>query len=69
MAEPIKPFGIDPEAFERIKQAAMRAWEKYGDDDGPTCDRIRKDGMWNDHIAIQAGVEVYREFMKEQEPS
>lgn len=62
--ERIKQFGIDPDTFERIKKVAMKAWEKYGDDDPYDCDRIRKNGIWNDHIAVQAGVEVYREFYR-----
>lgn len=58
----IRPFGVPPEDFERIKEAAMIAWEKYGTDDQAVVDLIRRNGMWNDHIAIQAGIEVYKLF-------
>lgn len=54
-----KVFGVTLDTLHKIKKAVEGAWEKYGDDDGPTCERIRQDGFWNDHIAVQAGIAVY----------
>jgi hypothetical protein len=54
-----RAFGVPLNILEKIKKAIVEPWEKYGDDDGPTSDRIRKDGFWNDHIAVQSGIAVY----------
>lgn len=56
----IDPFGVPVEELEKIRKIVTEAWTYYGDDDGPTCERIRKNGMWNDHIAMQAGIAVYK---------
>lgn len=56
----IRPFGLSFDVLDKIRSVVMKAWESYGDDDGPTCDRIRKDGLWNDHIAVQAGIAAYK---------
>lgn len=55
-----KAFGVKFHILDKIKEVVYGAWEDYGNDDSPTCDRIRKTGLWNDHIAVQAGIAVYK---------
>lgn len=67
--EPLKitsAFGVPLDELDKIKAVVMEAWENYGDDDGPTCERIRRDGIWNDHVAVQAGIAVWK-MMKGKE--
>jgi len=48
------PFsGPDAELARAIAMAVI-PW--YGNDDGPTHERIIKGGIWNDHIAVQAAL-------------
>ena len=48
------PFA-GPDA-ELARACAMAVIEWYGSDDEVTMDRIRKNGIWNDHIAVQAAL-------------
>ncbi len=65
----MKPFGVTWNDLELARKVAMEAWEKYGGDDGPTCDRIRANGIWNDHIAVQAAIAAIKELRRiEQTP-
>lgn len=53
-------FGVPLKILDKLKKIIEEPWEKYGDDDGPTSERIRKDGFWNDHIAVQSAIAVYK---------
>jgi hypothetical protein len=53
-------FGVPFAELDRIKEAVLEAVKLYGDDDGPTHQRILRDGIWNDHIAVQAGIAVWK---------
>lgn len=48
------PF-VGPDA-ELARAAAMAVIPWYGDDDETTHQRILKDGVWNDHVAVQAAL-------------
>jgi hypothetical protein len=48
------PF-IGPDA-ELARACAMAAIVDYGSDDAVTHQRILKDGVWNDHVAVQAAL-------------
>lgn len=54
-----KAFGVSLWVLNKLKKIIQEPWEKYGDDDGPTSERIRRDGFWNDHIAVQSAIAVY----------
>lgn len=53
-------FGVPLKVLDKLKKIIQEPWENYGDDDGPTSERLRKDGFWNDHIAVQAAIAVYK---------
>ena len=48
------PFS-GPDA-ELARSCAMAVIEWYGADDPITMERIRKNGIWNDHIAVQSAL-------------
>ena len=41
---------------ELARACAMAVLPYYGSDDGDTHQRILKDGIWNDHVAVQAAL-------------
>lgn len=53
-------FGVPLKILDKLKKIIQEPWENYGDDDGPTSERLRRDGFWNDHIAVQAAIAVYK---------
>lgn len=44
------------EDAELARACAMAAIQDYGTDDPETHQRILKDGVWNDHVAVQAAL-------------
>lgn len=40
------------------KECAMATIRDYGDFDGDTHQRVLKDGIWNDHVSVQAALAV-----------
>ena len=47
---------------ELARACAMAVIPFYGDDDEVTHQRIMKDGVWNDHVAVQAALACIHYF-------
>jgi hypothetical protein len=60
-------FGITDEELELIRKIVREPILKYGDDIGPQLERIRNGEMWNDHIAVQAGIAILKELKYKQQ--
>jgi hypothetical protein len=54
---------IGPDA-ELARACAMAAIKDYGTDDPDTHQRILKDGIWNDHVAVQAALAAIHNLRK-----
>ncbi|WP_315804050.1 hypothetical protein [Bradyrhizobium sp. SZCCHNS3002] len=54
---------IGPDA-ELARACAMAAIKDYGDDDPATLQRILRDGVWNDHVAVQAALAAIHHLRK-----
>lgn len=56
------PF-IGPDA-ELARACAMVTIQDYGNDDPDTHQRIMRDGIWNDHVAVQAALTAIHSIRK-----
>lgn len=52
------------EDAEFARACAMAAVKDYGDDDVETHQRILKNGVWNDHVAVQAALAAIHNLRK-----
>ena len=68
---PVEPVAVErhpgpwigPDA-ELARACAMAAIKDYGDDDPETLQRILRDGVWNDHVAVQAALAAIHHLRK-----
>lgn len=60
------PF-IGPDV-ELARAAAMAVLPFYGSDDAITHERIMKNGIWNDHVAVQAALAAIH-YLKTHSPT
>jgi hypothetical protein len=45
-------FGVPFNILDKLKKIVQEAWD--------TSERLRQDGFWNDHIAVQSAIAVYK---------
>lgn len=57
-------FGVTPKELELARKCALEAVEDYGSDDGVTHQRILNEGIWNDHVAVQAAINAIKAIKK-----
>lgn len=55
-----KAFGVSVVVLDYIKDNVMQAWDTYAVEQPLDCIRIREEGLPNDHVAVQAGLAVYK---------
>lgn len=55
-------FGLNEEEIQLARECALEAVKLYGDEDGPTHQRILKNGIWNDHVAVQSAIRVIKKL-------
>lgn len=54
----VRPFGLQPEVFAKCREAALTAIQKYGTETGKDLQWILEGHLNNDHVAVQAAVEM-----------
>lgn len=59
--ELIAEFGNQtPDELEIARAVATAAHETYSSFDPPEWERFKKNGIWNDDVAVQAAIAMYR---------
>lgn len=59
--ELIAAFGSHtPDELEAARAVATAAHEIYSSFDPPEWERFKKDGIWNDDVAVQAALAMYK---------